>query len=586
MAIKNLQRDIYESYSAGFSARLYQTQEPTHIVSAAHAAAKQLNQEFGIAVKVVCWSRFGFYVDAPLTAPQPDRTGKPMVGINCMMRSVQEMSRMLPNEVANNLKLPFDPKEDIIFVCHDWDGVMAEANGGNSELTTALRAYIQGQLSTPQRDVAGDTVKGKRLILFAAVQGNVSQYLPELTANHVALPGDEASEAAIDNVWAYPMESNIVDPLPDKVREMIVASLKGMTMQDREDALSRAYQSQKGEIRKHRTITDLPAFLQVIEGERARLISSMKGVRYIDKSQLQTVPRLPGFELVDQFMDSVLNVPQEAMRKHNLPGARGIFMVGIPGTGKSQFAAQLAVKANRPLVLLNLGELQGSLVGQSEAQARAFVDMSYEIPMVVVLDELDKMGMGGGGHGGDGGTWDRVQAIFLEAMADTRSLALWVAAANAVKSSDGRMLVKPELMRRGRFDEQYFVEVPDMPVREAILRVHAEFRNIVWTKPDDVTKIASVTEDWVGAELADLIIRGTRQAVTRGMEELPADWMIKYATTVTPLSRQSAFKAVLDATRQECSQFTTIGVSLQKPETQNTPNITLGGRGRRSMTTS
>jgi AAA+ superfamily predicted ATPase len=225
-----------------------------------------------------------------------------------------------------------------------------------------------------------------------------------------------------------------------------------------------------------------------------------------------------------------------------LPVPRGLLLVGIPGCGKTQFAKVISTELNVPLLKLDAGRIFGSLVGESERNLRSVIATVEAVaPCVLMVDEIEK-GLSGSKSSGstDGGTSARVFGTFLQWMNDKTSPVFVVATANDISQ------LPPEFLRKGRFDELFFVDLPDKDEREDILRIHIGKRQ---RKPDefDLPDLAESTQGFTGAELEAVVVEGLFNAFDKGQELSTQDMAQAIANTV-PLSRTMASQ--VEALRQ------------------------------------
>jgi hypothetical protein len=184
-------------------------------------------------------------------------------------------------------------------------------------------------------------------------------------------------------------------------------------------------------------------------------------------------------------------------RAYGLPEPKGLALIGIPGTGKSLTAKMIAGLWRLPLVRLDVGALFGSLVGQSEANVRKALRLAETVaPCVLWIDEMEKALSSGDG---DAGTSQRVLGSILSWMQDKQKPVFVVATANNISR------LPPELLRRGRFDEIFFLDLPTLEERREIAGVHLRKRGRD-PKAYDLQALAKVTEGYVGAEIEQGVI--------------------------------------------------------------------------------
>jgi SpoVK/Ycf46/Vps4 family AAA+-type ATPase len=199
---------------------------------------------------------------------------------------------------------------------------------------------------------------------------------------------------------------------------------------------------------------------------------------------------------------------QEA-RDYGLPAPKGIALLGIPGTGKSLTAKMIGGLWRLPLLLLDVGALFGSLVGESEERTRRTLRLAETVaPVVVWIDEVEK----GLAHGGlDSGTSTRVFGTILTWMQEKTAPCFVVATANDISS------LPPELLRKGRFDEIFFLDLPTLQEREEIFTVHLRKRNRL-PQDFDVARLARESEGYVGAEIEQAVIDAMYVGFNEGRE--------------------------------------------------------------------
>ncbi|MCH2232153.1 MAG: AAA family ATPase [Crocinitomicaceae bacterium] len=187
---------------------------------------------------------------------------------------------------------------------------------------------------------------------------------------------------------------------------------------------------------------------------------------------------------------------QEA-KDYGLPAPKGIALIGIPGTGKSLTAKMIGGLWRLPLLKLDIGALFGSLVGESEERTRKALKLAETVaPCILWIDEMEKAFAGGGL---DGGTSTRVFGTILTWMQEKTAPCFVVATANNINQ------LPPELLRKGRFDEIFFLDLPTIVEREEIFNVHLHKRRRE-SLDFEIQKLAQSSEGYVGAEIEQAII--------------------------------------------------------------------------------
>jgi len=187
---------------------------------------------------------------------------------------------------------------------------------------------------------------------------------------------------------------------------------------------------------------------------------------------------------------------------YGLPTPRGLLLVGIQGTGKSLTAKAIANEWQLPLLKLDVGKLFGGIVGESEARLRQMIEVAETIsPCILWIDEIDKA-FSVNESSGDSGTSNRVLATFISWLSEKTKPVFVVATANNVE------LLPLEIIRKGRFDEIFFLDLPTEIERKQIFKIHIqEFRPKSWESFDYV-KLAQLSDSFSGAEIRQSIIEG------------------------------------------------------------------------------
>jgi SpoVK/Ycf46/Vps4 family AAA+-type ATPase len=191
---------------------------------------------------------------------------------------------------------------------------------------------------------------------------------------------------------------------------------------------------------------------------------------------------------------------------YGLPTPRGLLLVGIQGTGKSLTAKAIANDWQLPLLKLDVGKLFGGIVGESESRLRQMINVSETIsPCILWIDEIDKA-FSSVESKGDSGTSNRVLATFISWLSEKTKPVFVIATANNID------LLPLEIIRKGRFDEIFFLDLPKEEERKEIFKIHLqEFRPNSW-KSFDYAKLSKLSESFSGAEIRQSIIDGMYHA--------------------------------------------------------------------------
>ncbi len=216
-------------------------------------------------------------------------------------------------------------------------------------------------------------------------------------------------------------------------------------------------------------------------------------------------------------------------RRYGLPHPRGLLLVGIQGTGKSLTARAIAHHWHLPLLRLDVGRLFAGLVGESEARTRQMIQLAEALaPCVLFADEIDKSF--GNLQGGDAGTASRVFGTFLTWMAEKTSPVFVVATANDIHR------LPPELLRKGRFDEVFFVNLPSQIERAEIFQVHLNKLRPHNLRAYDLERLAYETPDFSGAEIEQVIVEAMHIGFSQN-RDFTTDDIVQAIAQIVPLAR-------------------------------------------------
>ncbi len=267
--------------------------------------------------------------------------------------------------------------------------------------------------------------------------------------------------------------------------------------------------------------------IELINQEKSQIVGESGALEYIAPNA--GLADVGGLENLKAWLRLRERAFGAKARDYGLPEPKGVALIGVPGTGKSLTARMVASLWRVPLIKLDMGALFGQFVGESEGNLRRALHLAETVaPCVLWIDEIEKgLSMGGG----DGGTSQRVFGAMLSWMQDKRRPVFVVATANDV----GRL--PPELLRRGRFDETFFLDLPHAGERREIFEVHLRKR-----KRDpagyNLDLLVTASEGYVGAEIEQTVIEAMYIAFNDGDgREFTTDDLMQALKKLVPLSR-------------------------------------------------
>ena len=215
---------------------------------------------------------------------------------------------------------------------------------------------------------------------------------------------------------------------------------------------------------------------------------------------------------------------------YGLPYPKGVVLVGVQGTGKSIAAKIIANEWKLPLLRLDFGRLFASLVGQSESRIRKAIQIAEALaPCVLWVDEIDKA-FAGVQNGGDSGTTSRVLATFITWLSEKTTPVFVVATANNIE------WIPPEVLRKGRFDEVFFLSLPTREEREAIFRVHLKKSRPNQFEKFQIPVLGDLSKNFSGAEIEQVVVDAMRLGFNQEREFTTEDIIISIQNCV-PLAQ-------------------------------------------------
>nr|YP_009298029.1 hypothetical protein Plocam_131 [Plocamium cartilagineum]AOM67967.1 hypothetical protein Plocam_131 [Plocamium cartilagineum] len=216
-------------------------------------------------------------------------------------------------------------------------------------------------------------------------------------------------------------------------------------------------------------------------------------------------------------------------RNYGLPSPKGLLLIGIQGTGKSLSAKAIAQQWKIPLLKLDIGKIFKGIIGESEERIRQMINLAEKTaPCVLWIDEIDKI-FNRMENNNDSGTTNRVLSCFLTWLSEKETQVFIVATANNIE------YLPPELLRKGRFDEIFFLDLPNFNERCQIFQIHLmKIRPLTWTQYN-IIKLSNLTEKFSGAEIKQSIVEAMHNAFYEKREFNTED-IIKVIREFIPLA--------------------------------------------------
>ena len=302
-------------------------------------------------------------------------------------------------------------------------------------------------------------------------------------------------------------ERQYIDVPEKDLLDKLVTRLKGLSQTEIDNILSLAV-AEDGML----TYSDLTLVLEQKQQmvrksgilEMIHVKESMNDIGGLENLKAWLLRKAEIFKQIKKAQDFGVDIP------------KGVLIAGMPGCGKSLTAKAAAKAFDVPLLRLDMGRLMGKYVGESEGNMRRAIKLTEaSSPCVLWIDELEKAFAGVGGGGSEVTT--RLFGSFLTWMQEKDSLAFVLATANKINS------LPPELLRKGRFDETFYVDLPNDSERRKILEIHIKKRRKADLKNIDLNKLVAETKGYCGADLEGVVREGIENAFVRKKDALTTD---------------------------------------------------------------
>jgi SpoVK/Ycf46/Vps4 family AAA+-type ATPase len=365
--------------------------------------------------------------------------------------------------------------------------------------------------------VAGFKGSKKNIILMSPVQ----QIPIELETEVVVLDFDLPTRKELDRVLSQQLALTPQRSMAAEDRERLLTAALGLTKDEAEKVFRKAY------IQRERLTGDE---VDIVLAEKKQLIRRNGILEFIQNNE--TMQEVGGLGELKRWLTQRADAFSESARDYGLPQPKGMLILGVPGCGKSLIAKTTAEMWGLPLLRLDMGRVyDGSTVGRSEANLRAAIKTAESIsPCILLIDELEKAFSGAGGSAdSDAGTSNRIFGSFLTWMQEKTSPVFVMATANRVER------LPSEFLRKGRFDEIFFVDLPTLSEREAVFKIHIRKRK---RDPErfDCEELAKVAEGFSGAEIEQALFAAMYDAFAQDREFSQLDFIAAIKATM-PLSR-------------------------------------------------
>jgi len=377
-------------------------------------------------------------------------------------------------------------EKDAVFILYDFH-VFFGVKGRNIDYNVIRKI----------RDIIPDLKLGsvRKTIFFVAPSLLIPESLQkEITIFDFPLP----SLAEVKNKFNNMLKQNsgVEANLAEEDKDKLCKAALGLTLQEAESAFALAMVND-GKI----STGDLPVILE----EKSQVIKKTGILEFI-KSEY-SIKDIGGLDNLKSWLLKRNNSWSEQAKRYCIPAPKGVLVTGVPGCGKSLTAKAMSTIWQLPLLRLDFGKVFSGLVGSSEENMRrALATAEAVAPSILWIDEIEK-GLSGLGSNGDSGVSSRIFGQFLTWMQEKEAPVFVIATANNISN------LPPELLRKGRFDEIFFVDLPTLEERKEIFKLHLERRLKDKEVASEITEIkglcaelAKMTEGFIGSEIEQVVV--------------------------------------------------------------------------------
>ncbi len=353
-----------------------------------------------------------------------------------------------------------------------------------------------------------------------------SAEIPPELAGHVTLidyplPDRAEMSSILDDILGSLAPEVRANAVPNGVRDAAIDAAVGLSAEEATSCYARSL------------VTLRKIDPALVAGEKKRVIAREKVLTWHDADP-RGFEAIGGLDVLKSWLRARRGAFGERARAFGLPAPKGAMLVGLPGCGKSLTAKCIAAAWGMPLLRLDLGALKSKYVGESEGNIRKALAVAEAVaPCVLWVDEIEKALAGASGPQGDGGVSTDALGAVLSWMQERQGSVFVVATANDVRA------LPPELLRKGRFDEVFWVDLPTRSERESILAAsltsHGRQKSGI-----DLYEVAKATESFTGAEIAALVPDALFAAFEEGERAITTTDLLAAVATTTPMAKTSS----------------------------------------------
>ena len=392
----------------------------------------------------------------------------------------------------------------------------------------------------------------KTMILLSPILKVPPELEKLLTIVDLALPTyDDLTSLLKDKIGGAAKSGHFRIYLNPQERDALIRAALGLTLLEAENAFAQAIVQD--------SVLDGGDIQAIIE-EKKQIIRKTEVLEYYDVGD--NVCNVGGMDVLKDWLRKRVRALSTEARQYGLPQPRGILLMGVQGCGKSLVAKTIAASWRLPLLRLDMSRIFQGYIGSSELNMRKAMAIAESIaPVVLWIDEIEKAFSGVAGSGAsDSGTTARVVGSFLTWMQEKTAPVFVVATANDVRG------LPPELLRKGRLDEVFFVDLPRSAERAEIFEIHLHRKRRDPAK-FDISALVAASRGFSGAEIEQAIVAGMHDSFFDNREVETSDLLKSIGETV-PLSQtmREQVKLLREWSRDRARPVTTPPAAVPKED--------------------
>ncbi len=383
--------------------------------------------------------------------------------------------------------------------------------------------YLENEIVIRKmRDLVGEFAKSHKTVVIVSPKLKIPEELEkDITIIDLALPGRAEIRALLDDTLAFAQRNPRLEvSLAEEEKNSVVDAALGLTLLEARRIFAKALLN---------NYTFEPSDVNLILFEKKQLIRKSGSLEYYDASE--TISDVGGLNSLKQWLTARKESFTSRARDYGLPLPKGLLLLGVQGCGKSLTSKAIANLWNQPLLRLDMGKIFSSYIGSTEENMRKAIATAESLaPVILWIDEIEK-GFSGVKSSGvtDAGVTSRIFGTFLTWMQEKTSAVFVIATANSIAD------LPPELLRKGRFDDIFFIDLPTQEERKEIFDIHLSKRG---RNPVDfqTTSLAQQANGFSGAEIEMAIVEAMYTAFGEKREFTTDDITTSLEDSV-PLSR-------------------------------------------------